>query len=141
VSQNGHVVASSANETWFAGGGGASRPEAPCNRDAYAAAQPVTPHKIDEISHDLRGNDATANLHPQSRRLDQPTEAARSVALSSKNSPPTDLPAANGCAWADLFKAQTLSRGVPGQANVVPARTAMQTPNRKKIPTAIHGRA
>ncbi len=65
MSQNGHVVASSANETWFAGGTEQADQQRPCHRDACAAAQPATPHQINQISHDLRGNDATANLHPK----------------------------------------------------------------------------
>ena len=104
------------------------------NREAHPAAQQITSYKIEKVSNGLRRNDA--NLHPQRRCLNQPTAAAMSVALKRKNRRPTDLPADESCGWAPLFSAQTLSRDVPGQTSVVPARAAMQHPNSKKTPIA-----
>lgn len=139
MSQNGHVVASSANENLVSQAGRSKQ-----TSSAPAIVTPARPRNLPPLTRLTRSPTTCVEMTPQpsstpKSRFEPATEAAGSVALSSKSRPPTDLPAADDCAWADLFKARTLSRGVPGQANVVPARTARQTPNRKNHPTAIHG--
>src|SRR6266568_7495354 len=83
---------------------------------------------------------AIVNRHPQRRRLNHPTAAASRTELKTRNRGPTTPPTGASCMYAGLFSAQTLSRGVPGHVNVVPARDAMQAPKMRNTPTAVIAR-
>jgi len=98
VSQNGHDVSSSANENLGSQAGRSKQ-----TSSLPAIVTPARPRNLPPLIRLTRSPTTCVEMTLQpistpKSRFEPATEAAGSVALSSKSRPPTDLPAADDCA-------------------------------------------